>query len=382
VETNDLQQAIKDVLGLNLDWFFDEWILRGGEPHFRVHYEDLKYTDGSKATEIAIEQIQKMDEIVRAFKMPIQLEVHYEDGSKDVLKEMIDEDFEVVKIPNRGNKKISYVLFDPNSNVLKQLTFKKSFQELQEQLERAIYMLDRYDALVGMRNIPIEEKREVLYKAMEREKHEAMIIELISQLGKDNASSSVKILKGLMSFPKASVRDHLLKTLTPNATYQDLYFVSLNDSSYDVVKTALEMLSVQFQGTNEMPAILKRVEGVNGMNHNIEVKMLELSILNELNVQAAKDRLKELASYKFEFRTRIQAFQALKSTNVCDQQVIDYLFQAMLCSNSRLASPAADLANYFGSQMTQKYAMKKFFEAKGYSDAEKEVLLKYLPILK
>ncbi len=382
VETNDLQQAIKDVLGLNLDWFFDEWILRGGEPHFRVHYEDLKYTDGIRATEIAIEQIQKMDEIVRAFKMPIQLEVHYEDGSKDVLKEMIDEDFEVVKIPNRGNKKISYVLFDPNSNVLKQLTFKKSFQELQEQLERATYMLDRYDALVGMRNIPIEEKREVLYKAMEREKHEAMIIELISQLGKDNASSSVKILKGLMSFPKASVRDHLLKTLTPNATYQDLYFVSLNDSSYDVVKTALEMLSVQFQGTNEMPAILKRVEGVNGMNHNIEVKMLELSILNELNVQAAKDRLKELASYKFEFRTRIQAFQALKSTNVCDQQVIDYLFQAMLCSNSRLASPAADLANYFGSQMTQKYAMKKFFEAKGYSDAEKEVLLKYLPILK
>jgi aminopeptidase N len=129
VETNDMQQSIKDVLGLNLDWFFDEWIYRGGEPHFRVHYEDLSYNNGSKATEIAIEQIHAMSETVQAFKMPIAIEVHYTDGTKDSIMEMVDEVFEVVKIPNRAKKEIAFVLFDPNSNVMKQLTLEKKFDK-------------------------------------------------------------------------------------------------------------------------------------------------------------------------------------------------------------------------------------------------------------
>ena len=32
VETWDLQKAIVDATGINMDWFFDQWIHRGGEP--------------------------------------------------------------------------------------------------------------------------------------------------------------------------------------------------------------------------------------------------------------------------------------------------------------------------------------------------------------
>jgi hypothetical protein len=66
-------------LGLNADWFFDEWIARGGEPIYQIHYEDLTYNDGSKATEIAIEQVQKTNETIQYFKMPLAIEVHYTD---------------------------------------------------------------------------------------------------------------------------------------------------------------------------------------------------------------------------------------------------------------------------------------------------------------
>ena len=40
VETNDLYQAFQDVLGLSPGWFFDEWIYRGGEPHYACTFEE------------------------------------------------------------------------------------------------------------------------------------------------------------------------------------------------------------------------------------------------------------------------------------------------------------------------------------------------------
>src|SRR5690606_21995695 len=36
VETNDLYQAIQDKLGLSPQWFFDQWLYKGGEPHYKV----------------------------------------------------------------------------------------------------------------------------------------------------------------------------------------------------------------------------------------------------------------------------------------------------------------------------------------------------------
>ena len=139
VETNDLQQAIKDKLGLNLDWFFDQWIMRGGEPHYKVQYQDDTYGNGSRATEVIVEQPQKTDETVRHFQMPVVIEVHYADGSFDSVKEMNKEAYERIKIPNPNKKEIAFVLFDPNSNIIKQVTFKKSFEEIEEQIEKAKY---------------------------------------------------------------------------------------------------------------------------------------------------------------------------------------------------------------------------------------------------
>ena len=97
VETNDLQQAIQDKLGKDLSWFFDQWVLRPGEPEFTVHYEDLTYSNGSHGTEVAIEQTHLRDEVVGLFKMPMVIQVHYTDGTVDEVTEWIDEQFEVVK---------------------------------------------------------------------------------------------------------------------------------------------------------------------------------------------------------------------------------------------------------------------------------------------
>ena len=75
VETNDLYQAVQDVTGLSLDWFFDEWIYRGGEPHYKV-----KYTVNDFRVDITVDQIHALNELIKTFKMPINFAVYFKDG--------------------------------------------------------------------------------------------------------------------------------------------------------------------------------------------------------------------------------------------------------------------------------------------------------------
>ncbi|MDZ4668569.1 MAG: M1 family metallopeptidase [bacterium] len=380
VETNDLQQAIKDVLGLNLDWFFDEWILRGGEPHYRVHYEELTYDNGTRGLEIAIAQIHKMSEVVRAFKMPVNMEVYFSDGSKISLTENIEKDFEVIKVNNIGNKKIAFVLFDPNSNLLKQITFHKTFNELNAQLNGAPFLLDRYDALVAMRNLSMEIKRESLYGVIAREKYEGILNEAITQLCLDRTEKSLETLKKLASYPKAIVRDQVLKSLAVNDATKTMFMGALKDSSYDVVKTALEKLCLAFPG--EAGSFLGATESVHGMFHVVRMKWLELSILNGVNVEKAKGELIDYSSNAYEFRTRGQAFLVLKSTGLCTEKVIANLFQAMLSANGRLAGPAAEAANYFCLNTQNRELFRAYFRDAQFSETEKEILTKSLLLLK
>lgn len=380
VETSDLQQAIKDALGLNLDWFFDEWIYRGGEPHYRVHYEDLRYADGSRGTEIAIEQIHAKDETVRAFQMPVLLEVHYKDGSVSQVKEMLRTDFEVVKIANAGNREIDFVLFDPNSNILKQVTFNKSFSELEAQLLRAVNMLDRYDALVALRSTPMEKKRDLLFGVLAKERHEAILNEAVSQLCSDKRLQSDERLLNMMKHSKASVRDHLLKQLEVHAGNAALFETALSDSSYEVVKTAFEKLcTANPRKTGEYAA---RLKGVAGMHHAVELKVLEMRMLNNNDPEDARARLCAFAGPAYEFRTRNLAFNTLKATGTFDGNVAAALFQAVLSPNSRLSAPAAELCNYFATNLNYRAEMKRVYNEGNYGAADRETLTRSISFLK
>jgi aminopeptidase N len=374
VETNDLQQAIKDVLGLNLDWFFDQWIQRGGEPHYRVHYEDLSYQDGTHATEIAIEQIHEMNEIVRTFKMPIRLEVYYTDGSVSAVNEMISEAFEVVKIPNAGNRKIAFVLFDPNSHVLKQVTFKKPLENLVEQAKRAPQMLDRYDAVIGLRAYSLDQKRFALTQLFKQEKHEGILNEIISQLAADTKEESVTMVLQAFTNKKAAVRDFAVKTIPITNKNRSYFESALTDSSYDVVKSSLEKLCLAYP--NEAAKFLNVTQEVHGMFHSVRMKWLELSIVNNIQAEAAKQELISFAGSGYEFRTRNQAFLVLKSTYTFTNDVAKSLMQAMLSNNSRLASPAAELAAYFATNASYQAQFKDIFNKENYTKEERDILMK------
>ncbi|MGE0568662.1 MAG: hypothetical protein AB7O73_11990, partial [Bacteroidia bacterium] len=149
VDSDDLQNAFEDETGMDLTWFWNEWVYKGGEPSYQVEFNEV-LDQGKKSSQFIVNQIHERNEVIGLFKMPIKFQVFYEDGTKDEVVEIIENEYHQVVIPNRNSKPISYVLFDPNSEVLKTVQFKKSLKMLENQAFKAVNMIDRYDAVLAM----------------------------------------------------------------------------------------------------------------------------------------------------------------------------------------------------------------------------------------
>jgi aminopeptidase N len=378
VETNDLQQAIQDKLGKDMSWFFDEWVLKGGEPQYTVRYEDVMKANGSRYTEIAVEQTHQRNEVVGLFKMPIVFEVNYTDGTKDSITEWIEDAFKTVKIDNKKHKEIAFVLFDPNSQVIKIVNFKKPFDELEAQVLKAPYMLDRYDALVALKETPLAEKRDLLMEVYKKETFAQMKAEVINQLVNDEASAAElqKIFSQSASAPKLAAIKNYNGT---NQSWKQTFVNALQDSSYDVVQASLEKLCKQYPA--EAAQYLEATKTVYGMNNGVNIKWCELAVNNNINKTENTNRLVYYASNAWEFRTRNNAFSSLKAVGYCDEKLVANLFDAMLNTNSRLATPASQLAEALVQQTANKNMFTGYYKSKTWEAWQTELLKKYMPFL-
>lgn len=367
VETNDLYQAFQDAAGLSPDWFFQQWLYRGGEPHYRVRYQPVE--KGGKAyTQFIIEQVQ--DSSIGLFRMPITFSVHYKDGTYDTLRAWIADRREIVEIPNPGKKPVAFALFDAGGWVLKQVTFEKGVEELLAQLEKAPAMLDRYDALVSLRRVPVAAKREALLRAYKQEKFWAMRAEIVAQLANDPASQS--FLREALQDPHPQVRFAVIANLHPiPSTLRPEIENLLRDSSYVVQALALERLSEAFP--RRVPEYLKQTAATTGLvGHNVRIQHLQIAALQ--GDRTAIEKLADYASPAFEFRTRQNALRALKALNALPVSLLPHLFEALTSTNTRLSAVARECVEYWMQQARYRQTLLDYYQRQSWTPAEKSLL--------
>ena len=374
VDGHELLNAFQDELGMPLQWFWDEWIERGGEPDYKVSYEDVT-SGGKRCTQFIVTQAQPTNEVMGLFKMPINFEVHYRDGSVDKKKEWIEKETQIVKVPNKRGADISFVLFDPNSEVLKTVTFDKPFQMLQAQALHAPHMLDRYDAIYAMRSIAADKKREFLKTAYKANSFDAVRTEIATQLLDDEEGES--IVKMALHDKDLQVRKGIvLATKKIPASLMSDYETLLTDSSYIEIAAALEKLCFNFPAnTEKYLAATKGIEGTVG--RNVLVKWLEISINNKGN-QARIDQLVSLTSESYEFLTRTNAMAALRRLDYFDEAALANCINAVLSPNGRLSGPAAETIKYFYAQDKYKQKIAGGIAATSVKGKDKEVLNKLM----
>ncbi|KXK04743.1 MAG: aminopeptidase N [Acidobacteria bacterium OLB17] len=130
VSTEDLRIAFEESTGQSLDWFFDEWLYKMGHPVFDI---TKSYDAATKKLTLNVKQTQKVDENnpfpqTRYFQTWVEVEI---DGV--VHRVWIDpKETNVFTFDSAAEPKI--VNFDYEGTLLKEMTFKKSADELLYQM--------------------------------------------------------------------------------------------------------------------------------------------------------------------------------------------------------------------------------------------------------
>jgi hypothetical protein len=295
---------------------------------------------GVSHTMFKVWQVQPVNSLNGLFKMPVDFEVHYRDGSFDRNNAWVEKQYTEVSVPNPGNKEIGYLLFDPGRRILKKSTFVQPFDRHATQALTAGEMIDRYDAWLSLRAEPVERKKEVLMDAFHREKFWLIKSEIMQQLASDHTPETVELFRQALKDGDANVRKYALLTMAPvpellRGTVEQMLY----DSSYLNVEYALESLCLSFpESVDYYLGLTRDMEGWRGKNIRIMWLAIALS-------HGQMEHLPELIAYcspKFEFETRMNAFNLLKEMGYEDEETIRYAELAGKHWNNKLAGAARD----------------------------------------
>jgi aminopeptidase N len=366
VETNDLYQALQDVLGLAPSWFFEQWLYRGGEPHYKVKWEDLKLDDGmeqgtfKRFTRINVQQIHKQNEGTGLFKMPFDIEVYYQNGKHIRQNVWIEKETEVVDIPNANEDEVAFVVFDAGNKVLKNITFNRPYNELERQATNAVEPIDRYLALLELKDTDIEKKRALLHKIIDEAEFYGLRAEAAAQLANDTESPK-HVIKALHD-ANVNVRKAVLGAMNhvPFELLEDVEGL-LKDSSYVVIEMAFDKLGKDYPDLRER--FLETTKDILGMNNALRIKWMETA--GSLVMTARPEHWAQVAEFAgpgYEFRTRLNAFEAIKRLNLFNKNVFENLMDAAASQNGRLAGPAVATLEFFAKQMGPKANMVYFWK--------------------
>ncbi|HYG16555.1 MAG TPA: M1 family metallopeptidase [Bacteroidia bacterium] len=350
VETNDLYQSLQDVLGIAPSWFFEQWLYRGGEPHYDVKWEEItsgKSESGAgKTIRVTVKQIHKISEGTGLFKMPVEILVYYGNGMSISKKVMLSNETEVIDIENHTTAKVMFVVFDKGNRILKNVTFNRTHEELEAQAQMAPDMIDRYEALLAMKSTSIDKKRTLLQHLVAGKDFWGIRAEATTQLVND--SLSIPILIKALADPNVNVRKAALTMHKIPAELKLHVEALLKDSSYVIIETALEKLCRDFP--KDAVKYLDATDGILGMNNALRIKWLEIAGAQPSTAESYWAGLAIFAGPGYEFRTRINAFDALKRTNFFSGKVFASLLEASVSQNGRLAGPAYSALEHFAKQ--------------------------------
>lgn len=362
--TNDLLASFHKVSGMSLDWFFDQWLYRGGEPEYTVSYRSI--TEKSKTfTEVEVLQTHERNETVGLFSMPVWFEVHYNNGSKTREQHWIKNEREIIKIANKENREIAFVLFDADNAILKKLNFKKEVSELLAQAQYAPNIMSRYDAMKALEKVPFATKNQVYKHIFKNEKFHLLRSEVIQQLiaaslKNTNTKPPTQLIDKALTDSDMQVRKATVLALKNiNAPQEKIlmsYFTDDN-TSYETLIKSLELL-VAYNPNNTQKYLdhSKHILGINGLNFRI--KWLETAIDADINVAKYTEELIHYSSISYDFLTRVNAFEALYRLSIMNEEILNNIKQATTSANSRLANPAKDVLEKY--KQTNKH--RKFIE--------------------
>ena len=343
VDSEDLLVAFHETLGYSLDWFWDQWIYRGGEPMYVI---DAKSTVSS--TVFTVNQIQEKLPYVGLFKMPIVFEVHFTDGTSVNKTVWISDKNSTVELIHPSGKKVAFPLFDPGNQVIKDATFIKPFEQLKLQALQSPLMLDRRDAVSGMTDLPLDVKRAVLMQVLKTDTSTAVKERVIYQIASDSNKKSRQAIKAAMNDADVQMRKAVISVY--DTIPKDLIAAvegMLLEPSYQLQEEVLNKLCIS--NPTKRSVYLEKTRNEQGNNaHNVRIVWLKWSITSGNKADIAE--LSDFSSVSFDFNTRRSAFGVARELNLITDAFIINALEAAKSANNRLSSGGVGYLNWARKQ--------------------------------
>ncbi len=144
VETADLQRAIREENGRNLDDFFAKWVVAPGHPTLRSRW---RWDPQTQTVTITLEQTQD-----RPFEFALELELVAADGA--VAGKRVRVDGRTTQIVLAAEAEPAYVLVDAGLHLLAELDHEQSEAQWLAQLGGAARAIDRLRAAEALERFP------------------------------------------------------------------------------------------------------------------------------------------------------------------------------------------------------------------------------------
>jgi aminopeptidase N len=198
VTTPDLQRAIEQATGRNLDWMFDQFVYRGGHPQFKLA---LEWDDKAKQAKLGVTQTQD-EKDSSVFRLPVDVEFTV-DGKKHAFKVDVSEKEHTFFFALPGRPQL--VRFDPGNNFLKTVEFKRSKDMLVYQLKHDGDVIGRIDSAKELGKLGSREAIDALKDAVMADGFWGVQAEAARALGRMRTSAARDALIACMKVkhPKA-----------------------------------------------------------------------------------------------------------------------------------------------------------------------------------
>ncbi len=242
--TTDFQQVVTEVSRQNLDWFFEEWLYRGGHPQLTLHSRWLADT---REVLLLVEQTQtdSLGLVPLVFRMPATVEIV---TPKERLRHQIWLHSRSDTFRFACDSHPVMIQFDPENYLLKELKCFKSQDEWLYQLQNASNVAGRLTAIEHLPGATFDTLATIcgLEAALSNDPYWAVRQQAAFALIDFHRPETKEVLRQACHDPKSQVRSAAILALSyyydvnSNALFRAL---ARNDSSYNVVADALYALA-------------------------------------------------------------------------------------------------------------------------------------------
>ena len=318
VTTEDLQRSIEESTGKNLDWFFHQWVYRGGHPELKVSYS---WDEESGSAQVTVAQRQTTDDLTPLFRIPVDL-VFVTSSGRQTKRVTISEAQQTFHF-FPGEKPVM-VAFDPGYWCLKTLEFERPREMMVYQLEHDEDVIGRVQAAQDLGKDGSPDSIRALKRAVLDDAFWGVQAQAARALGRTKSKAAMEALIECTGVAHPKARRAVAAALgefKEQAAMKALEPLLESDASYFVEAEAARAIA-----RTEQPGAFELVSAALGRPSVNEVVTVQaFAGLGALRDERAIPLAKEWAVYGRPQRAREAALDCLGKLGEGKRDVVDFL---------------------------------------------------------